>query len=75
MNKNIEMVSLPTFSMSSSGQSLITGVELTHEALSRPAEVFFDGRLPFELDSQEYQSGIFRKGTFFQRLMRRFSKE
>jgi|SaaInlV_125m_DNA_1040241.scaffolds.fasta_scaffold08003_1 hypothetical protein len=27
------------------------------------------------LDSQEYQSGIFRKGTFFQRLMRRFSKE
>jgi hypothetical protein len=49
MNKNIEVVSLPIFSMSSSGQSLITGVELTHEALSRPAEVFFDGRLPFEL--------------------------
>ncbi len=27
------------------------------------------------LDSQEYQSGIFRKGSFIQRLMRRFSKE
>jgi hypothetical protein len=49
MNKNIEVVSLPIFSMSSSGQSLITGVEPTLEALSRPAEVFFDGRLPFEL--------------------------
>lgn len=27
------------------------------------------------LDSQEYQSGIFRKGSFIQRLMSRFSKE
>jgi len=27
------------------------------------------------LDSQEYQSGIFRKGSFLKRLKRRFSKE
>jgi hypothetical protein len=49
MNKNIEVVFLPTSSMSSSGQSLITDVELTLEAHTRPAEVFFDGRLSLEL--------------------------
>lgn len=49
MNKNIEVVFLPTSSMSSSVQSLTTDVEQILEVLTRLAEVFFDGRLFVEL--------------------------
>ena len=49
MNKNIEMVYSPTFSMSSSGQSPITAAQLTLAVLTTHAEVFFDGRIPFRI--------------------------
>ena len=49
MNKNIEVVSLPTSLMLLSELFLTTDVELTFEAHTRPVEVFFDGRLSFSV--------------------------
>ena len=49
MNKNIEVVFLPTSLMLLSELFLTTDVEPTLEAHTRPVEVFFDGRLSFSV--------------------------